>query len=61
MPRTLQEIADKLAWEGGLGEGFYYFSREIDSDDVDFNAAWRTAHDAFHAVEALLPDASEEE
>ena len=60
MVRTLQEIADKLMWEGGLGEGLLYFGREIDSDNVDFNAAWRTAYDAFTALEDMLPEPEEE-
>ena len=59
MARTVQEVADKLMWEGGLGEGFYYFGRDIDTDDVDFNAAWRTAYDTFMNVEKLLPEPEE--
>ena len=58
---TLQEVADKLAWEGGLGEGFHYFGREVNSDDTDFNGLWRAAYDGFMAVEKALPESEEEE
>jgi hypothetical protein len=54
--KTLAEIAAKLDWEGGLGEGLLYFGREIDSVSYEFNCAWRQAYDAFMAVEKMLPD-----
>lgn len=60
MKRTLQDIADKLAWEGGLGEGFNYFGREIKSESIDFNGLWRAAYDSFTAVERELPEPSME-
>lgn len=58
---TPEEIADKLEWEGGIGEGISYFGRELKSTDTDLNAAWRVLYDAFEAVERLLPEPSFEE
>lgn len=57
---TPQEVVEKLMWEGGIGEGFSYFGRELKSTDVDLNAAWRVAFDAFQTVENLLPESEEE-
>ena len=54
--RTLLDIATKIQWEGGLGEAFSYFGREVKSEDTDFNAAWRVAWDAYTTVEDLLPE-----
>ena len=52
---TPQEVADKLEWEGGVEAGLDYFGRELNSTDVDLNAAWRTAFDAMRSVQDLLP------
>lgn len=59
--KTLIEIANKIEWEGGLGQAFYYFGREVGSVDVGFNALWRTAHDAFMNLVDLLPEGEAEE
>ena len=59
--RTLLDITTKIQWEGGLGEAFGCFGREVQSEDIDFNAAWRVAWDAYTTVEALLPETDGED
>lgn len=53
---TLHELADKLDYEGGLGEGFFYFGREVNSESEELNEKWRAAYDAIEAVRALIPE-----
>ena len=53
---AMEDLASKIDYEGGLEEALWYFGREVESDDVDVNAAWRVAYDAVMALHDLLEE-----
>lgn len=58
---TLDELAAKMAYEGGIGDGLLYYGREMSKyvDDPEFAEAWKRAYDAMEVVKELLPDVEE--
>jgi len=61
MNKIKQSVADKIRWEGGLGEAFWYFGREVNSGSGHFDQMWRQAYDAIMQLEALMPEEGVEE
>jgi hypothetical protein len=53
---TLQELADKLDYEGGLGEGFMYFGRNVNTVNNEFNEQWARAYDAYMILRDMIPE-----
>ena len=52
---TTYDVAVRVDLENLDYAILHYFGRELGSDDVDLNAAWRVAYDALKNVEKLLP------
>ena len=50
----LEELKDKLLWEGGLSEGIDYFGRELLSDDKKLNTKWRKFYDLHEEITQYL-------
>lgn len=61
MSRTPQQIANKVQWEGGIGDAIYYFGRELDSTDSKLNKLWKAAYDAMERVMHELPPEENED
>lgn len=53
---SLQDLVNKIDYEGGVGEALFYFGREVHSEDMIVNEAWKTAYDAVDRLVRLLPD-----
>ena len=58
---NLQDLADKIDWEGGIGSALYYFGRDLHTENERFNELWKVAYDSITGLEDLLPEVSSEE
>jgi hypothetical protein len=60
MKRDLDELANKIEWEGGLGNGaFLYFGDSLPTYyrlTRKVRDAWKRAYDAIEDLKALLPE-----
>ena len=51
---NLQDLVDKIDYEGGIGSALFYFGRELASESEQLNKLWATAYDALRAIEDFL-------
>lgn len=53
---TLQDLATKIDYEGGIGEALKYFGPDLPTDNEELLDLWKTAYDVVEQIKDILPE-----